>query len=431
MSKIKKFISKNYKLFLIGIIFLCLTPKIFEGFELKDLDDITFKKIMNGIESVVVSNGTFITFKKETSFDNFDVVIFYDLVQRRKKKKQKLEISDIKLVFAETSKEKIIDSVRIVEAFGETAGECSRLMDNLTELLDKKDVQHKEAVTEWERKKGELTAVWNSGLIVDNGAIEWQGAQKSCEYINAHCRDTDIWRRKCMCKGWIASSKDGGWDHSPPGSNYRACNTGGWFGDGGIYGERYHWTRNDFARCPGGHSDPNHFGYAPGTQGCSWGLNDINCKQAFPELYTPQKDNRLSATHNKTGYSSVYALAVARNGPPPTKDPIDIASFVCNDCRQYQDKLNVADSKEVNIQQISNCIANIGNKEAPVPVPSPQPSPIIGGNDIPKREKSDVDDKGDNKNLIIGLSVAGAIVLLLGVGISIFMATRTSRTNRI
>lgn len=351
-----------------GLIYvgMSILPSVFNTVEYfaDEISDRTYIKIATAIENVVTLKGTFVSFKKETSFKHFDVELFYDLAQLRKDKGEKLNRKDIKPVFVKAGKDKVAPSIKIVETLGETAGECAQLMNDFLDLLKKKDNEHREAVRVWDQKKAALQTEWDAGLIVSPGKIEWQGAQKDCTYTNTYCNQTDAWRRKCMCKGWVASApRDGGWENNPPGSQYKACNTGGGGSGGGIYGEWHHWTRKNYAQCPQGHSDPNYPGYDASVQGCAWGLNDINCKQAYPELYTPEKDKKLAPNHNKTGYGSVHELAVARYGPRPTKEPISVDNFVCQDCRQYQSKTSVTDSTQVDIEQINSCISNIQQAE--------------------------------------------------------------------
>lgn len=432
----KKYFSRNKVLTTFVIILLISfgAPKLLETFKgVSEIDNKVYTKIAIAIENVVILKGTFISFKTETSFKNFNVSLFYDLYKKRKDKGSKLDKNEIKTLFVKVGKDKVEESIQVIETLEETADQCKSLMDELLTELKRKDKEYSTAVQVWDSQMAALQDEWNAGLIVSPGKIEWGGAEKDCTYINSYCEVTDAWRRKCMCKGWIASApKDDNWEFNPPGNQYKACNTGGGGFGGGIYGERYHWTRKDFARCPHGHSDSNLPGYNSSVSGCYWGLNDINCKQAYPELYTPNKDNNLLANHNKTGYGSVYDLAVARYGPRPIKEAIDIEAFICQDCRKYQDKINVTDSTEVNIEQIGDCNINLGREEREGELLDKQKildkelsQPRRGENNNNTTQNSDnTTQNNKNTNMMLGLGIGGSVSCVIIVIVMIIIVSR-------
>ena len=92
MIKFKRFLA----CVILAMAGYTLIKSIFFGVPIErfanEIDDDVYAKIATAIENVVTLKGTFVSFKKETSFKNFNVGLFYDLETARKRKGKKLKL---------------------------------------------------------------------------------------------------------------------------------------------------------------------------------------------------------------------------------------------------------------------------------------------------------------------------------------------------
>jgi hypothetical protein len=104
---------------IVGVIALLyamysIVKSIFSNIELftDTIKDEIYIRIATGIENAVSLKGSYDSFKKETKFQNFNKDIFDQLVEARKKGKQRMSTIDIKLVMSKVGRAKVMDSIK-------------------------------------------------------------------------------------------------------------------------------------------------------------------------------------------------------------------------------------------------------------------------------------------------------------------------------